>query len=164
MANAANKFLASLTPEQRQQATFAFESEELTRWHYVPAQQFPRNGLADSRHERGAARPRARAAEDRVEPARLHPGDDDHERPREHPEGARERIGDARSGAVCVLRLRHARRQRRVGMAGQRPSPVAAFQRRQRLDRRQRADILRIESRRSARGRTEEGTARARRP
>jgi len=46
MANAANKFLASLTPEQRQQATFAFESEELTRWHYVPAQQFPRNGLA----------------------------------------------------------------------------------------------------------------------
>src|SRR6185503_20110018 len=46
MAGAANKFLASLTPEQRQQATFAIESEELTRWHYVPAQQFPRNGLA----------------------------------------------------------------------------------------------------------------------
>ena len=45
MANAANKFLASLTPEQKQQATFAFDSEELTRWHYVPAQQFPRNGL-----------------------------------------------------------------------------------------------------------------------
>ena len=45
MANAANKFLASLTAEERQQATFAFESEELTRWHYVPAQQFPRNGL-----------------------------------------------------------------------------------------------------------------------
>ena len=46
MANAANKFLSSLTPEQRQQATFAVESEELTRWHYVPATQFPRNGLA----------------------------------------------------------------------------------------------------------------------
>ena len=45
MANAASKFLASLTPEQRQQATFAVDSEELTRWHYVPAQQFPRNGL-----------------------------------------------------------------------------------------------------------------------
>ena len=45
MASAASKFLASLTAEQRQQATFAFESEELTRWHYVPAQQFPRNGL-----------------------------------------------------------------------------------------------------------------------
>jgi hypothetical protein len=45
MANAADKFLASLSPEQRQQATFAFESDELTRWHYVPAQQFPRNGL-----------------------------------------------------------------------------------------------------------------------
>jgi Protein of unknown function (DUF3500) len=46
MANAADKFLASLTPEQRQQATFAIDSEELTRWHYVPATQFPRNGLA----------------------------------------------------------------------------------------------------------------------
>jgi len=45
MANAANKFLGALTPEQRQQATFPMESEELTRWHYVPAQQFPRNGL-----------------------------------------------------------------------------------------------------------------------
>jgi hypothetical protein len=45
MANAASTFLASLSPEQRQQATFAVDSEELTRWHYVPAQQFPRNGL-----------------------------------------------------------------------------------------------------------------------
>src|SRR3954469_19330947 len=45
MATAANAFLASLSPEERQQATFAVDSEELTRWHYVPAQQFPRNGL-----------------------------------------------------------------------------------------------------------------------
>ena len=45
MANAANKFLGALTPEQRQQASFALDSEELTRWHYVPATQFPRNGL-----------------------------------------------------------------------------------------------------------------------
>jgi uncharacterized protein DUF3500 len=46
MANAANKFLAALSPEQRQQASFALDSEELTRWHYVPATQFPRNGVA----------------------------------------------------------------------------------------------------------------------
>jgi hypothetical protein len=45
MAGAANKFLAGLSPELRQQATFPFDSEELTRWHYVPAQQFPRNGV-----------------------------------------------------------------------------------------------------------------------
>ena len=45
MAAAANKFLAALSPEQRQQATFPMESEELTRWHYVPTNQFPRNGL-----------------------------------------------------------------------------------------------------------------------
>ena len=43
MAAAAEKFLASLTPEQRQQATFTFDSPERLRWHFVP--QFERNGL-----------------------------------------------------------------------------------------------------------------------
>jgi len=43
MATAAEKFLTSLTPEQRQQATFAFDSPERLRWHFVP--QFERNGL-----------------------------------------------------------------------------------------------------------------------
>src|SRR4029450_13052963 len=43
MATAAQRFLASLTPEQRQQATFAFDSPERMRWHFVP--QFERNGL-----------------------------------------------------------------------------------------------------------------------
>jgi len=43
MAAAAEKFLASLTPEQRQQATFPFDSPERLRWHFVP--QFERNGL-----------------------------------------------------------------------------------------------------------------------
>jgi hypothetical protein len=43
MATAATSFLASLTPEQRQQATFAFDAPERLRWHFVP--QFERNGL-----------------------------------------------------------------------------------------------------------------------
>jgi len=43
MTTAATSFLASLNPEQRQQATFAFESAERLRWHFVP--QFERNGL-----------------------------------------------------------------------------------------------------------------------
>jgi hypothetical protein len=43
MTTAAERFLASLTPEQRQQATFAFDSPERLRWHFVP--QFERNGL-----------------------------------------------------------------------------------------------------------------------
>jgi hypothetical protein len=43
MTTAATNFLASLTPEQRQRATFAFDSEERMRWHFVP--QFERNGL-----------------------------------------------------------------------------------------------------------------------
>ena len=43
MATAAERFLASLTPDQRQQATFAFDSAERMRWHFVP--NFERNGL-----------------------------------------------------------------------------------------------------------------------
>jgi hypothetical protein len=43
MTTAATAFLASLTPEQRQQAAYAFDSDERLRWHFVP--QFERNGL-----------------------------------------------------------------------------------------------------------------------
>ena len=46
MAGAANRFLEGLTPEQRQQAVLPLDSEDLTRWHYVPVNQFPRKGLA----------------------------------------------------------------------------------------------------------------------
>jgi hypothetical protein len=45
MAAAATKFLESLTPEQRAQATFAFHSDERTHWHFIPTDLFPRNGL-----------------------------------------------------------------------------------------------------------------------
>jgi hypothetical protein len=45
MASAATKFLASLTPEQRQQAVFAFESDERMHWHFIPTETFPRKGL-----------------------------------------------------------------------------------------------------------------------
>ena len=45
MASAATKFVASLTPEQRQQATFAFNSDDRTHWHFIPTEMFPRNGL-----------------------------------------------------------------------------------------------------------------------
>jgi hypothetical protein len=45
MAAAGSKFLASLTPEQRQQAVFAFDSDERLRWHFIPTETFPRKGL-----------------------------------------------------------------------------------------------------------------------
>ena len=45
MATAAASFLSSLSPEQRQKATFAFESDERTHWHFIPADAFPRKGL-----------------------------------------------------------------------------------------------------------------------
>jgi hypothetical protein len=43
MAEAANRFLASLTPDQRTKATFAFAEEERQNWHFVPIE---RKGLA----------------------------------------------------------------------------------------------------------------------
>ena len=42
MAVAANAFLESLTPWQREAATFAFEGDERYQWHYTPVE---RNGL-----------------------------------------------------------------------------------------------------------------------
>src|SRR5215472_9248042 len=45
MTSAATAFLASLTPEQRAQATFEFGSGERTRWNFIPPQAFPRKGL-----------------------------------------------------------------------------------------------------------------------
>ena len=45
MAAAATHFLASLTPEQRQQASFAFNADERLHWHFIPTEMFPRNGL-----------------------------------------------------------------------------------------------------------------------
>src|SRR5262249_54531046 len=45
MAAAATRFLDGLTPDQRKQAMFALESDELTRWHFIPTTSFPRNGL-----------------------------------------------------------------------------------------------------------------------
>jgi hypothetical protein len=45
MATAASKFVGALTPEQRQQATFAFNSDERLHWHFIPTETFPRKGL-----------------------------------------------------------------------------------------------------------------------
>jgi hypothetical protein len=45
MASAATKFLDSLTPERRQEATFAFNADERLRWHFIPTEMYPRKGL-----------------------------------------------------------------------------------------------------------------------
>src|ERR1700744_1024138 len=43
MMDAANWFLGDLTPEQKAQATFPFDSEERENWHFVPRED--RKGL-----------------------------------------------------------------------------------------------------------------------
>jgi hypothetical protein len=45
MTTAATRFLSALTPDQRQQATFAFDGDERLHWHFIPTEMFPRKGL-----------------------------------------------------------------------------------------------------------------------
>ena len=49
MATAATKFVAALSPEQKQKAQYAFDADERTHWHFIPTgaapTAFPRNGL-----------------------------------------------------------------------------------------------------------------------
>jgi hypothetical protein len=45
MASAATAFVNSLTPDQKQKAVFAFDSDERTHWNFIPTEAFPRNGL-----------------------------------------------------------------------------------------------------------------------
>ncbi len=45
MTAAATKWLEALTPEQRQQATFAIDAEEKVRWNFIPTNMWPRKGV-----------------------------------------------------------------------------------------------------------------------
>jgi Protein of unknown function (DUF3500) len=45
MATAAKAWLASLSPEQREQAVLPFDAPDRTAWHYVPNEMFPRKGV-----------------------------------------------------------------------------------------------------------------------
>ena len=59
MSGAAQAFLTSLSPEQRQQATFPFDADDRTRFHFIPTEMFARQGLVfkDMSHtQREAAR------------------------------------------------------------------------------------------------------------
>jgi len=45
MGTAAKAWLASLTPEQREQAAMPFDAADRTAWHYVPNEMFARKGV-----------------------------------------------------------------------------------------------------------------------
>jgi hypothetical protein len=161
MANAANKFLGSLTDEQRKQATFATDSEELTRWHYVPAMQFPRNGLpirAMNETQRGLAhelmktglsqRGYTQATTIMVDLENILKVLENGAAMRDPEQYAFSVFGTPAAKGVWGWRVK-------------RPSPVPPFQRRQWIDGGQRSDILWIEPGRGARRWTEEGPSRA---
>jgi hypothetical protein len=45
MQKAAASFLDSLSADQKARVSFAFDSEERMRWHFIPNEMFPRKGL-----------------------------------------------------------------------------------------------------------------------
>jgi hypothetical protein len=45
MSTAAAAFVNSLSSQQRASATFAFDTDERTKWHFIPTEMFPRRGL-----------------------------------------------------------------------------------------------------------------------
>lgn len=45
MTAAANRFLDALDPEQRRRAALPYDSDDRVRWHFVPTETFPRQGL-----------------------------------------------------------------------------------------------------------------------
>ncbi len=55
MAKAANEFVSSLTAEQRAKAVHPVASPEWTRWNFIPASMFPRNGISFKEMSRRSA-------------------------------------------------------------------------------------------------------------
>jgi hypothetical protein len=45
MTRAASAFVGALTPDQRNLALFPFDGDERLKWHFIPTEMFPRDGL-----------------------------------------------------------------------------------------------------------------------
>ena len=165
MANAASKFLSSLTPEQKQVAAYAFDNvAERERFGFVPTEMHPRVGLTIEK----MTPPQREAAHNLLKSGLSQKGYMTTTAIMEletHPERDRKSPGlqpaEARAQSVEVLRLgvRHAERQGHVGLEGRRAPCLAELHDRERQHGVDGAALLRIESGGSD-GRSEEGPAR----
>ena len=143
MAEAANRFLAALTPEQRAKATFAFEEDERQNWHFVPIE---RKGSGAARDDVRAEASGHGASQRGAQPAGLLQGGIGHEpggRTARHRTRHRSR---ARSREILRIHIRHAFRRRHMGLSRGRPSPQPKLYRGGRA-RGGRAQFLRRQSR-----------------
>ena len=167
MANAANKFLSSLTPEQKQVAAFAFDNgAERERFGFVPTEMHPRVGLTIEK----MTPPQREAAHNLLKAGLSQKGymtttsimelETHLERDRESA-GLQPAEARAQSAEVFRLGVRHAERQGHVGLEGRRAPRVAELHDRERQHGLVGAALLRIEPGGSD-GRPEEGTARPR--
>ena len=76
MAMAADRFLDSLSKEQKEKATYEFDSKERLNWHFIPRE---RNGLPIKELNSAQRAPRVRPDLHRHRWRRLPEGHDDHE-------------------------------------------------------------------------------------
>src|ERR1017187_3889713 len=122
MTEAANRFLASLTPEQRAKATFQFDDAERLNWFFIP---IARNGPLPTPSGK-------RPAERRPQPGGLHEGGHHHE-PGRRPAQPGKGLGRAaQPRKILLLHLRHTRRYRNLGLSRRGPPPQPELYRGQR--------------------------------
>ena len=129
MAAAANKFLESLTPEQRAKATFDFKNEERSNWYFIPK---VRQGLT-LKSMTPEQRQLAHALVSlRPERARLSEGHEHHQ-PRTRAQGTRRpaRRDGARWRALLFLHLRQTGSHWHLGLARGRTSSLRELHRRE---------------------------------
>ena len=114
MTEAANRFLASLSPEQKAKATFKFDDAERMNWFFVPIE---RKGLPLREMSAVSEASRQRAAERGPQPVGVHEGGDDHEPGRRAARDGEGQRRAAQSREILLLDLRHARRERDLGLS-----------------------------------------------
>ena len=146
MADTAKAFLASLTAEQRAQATYPMDAEERFDWHYIPKERkgLPFREMTSTQKQLAHALLAAGLSQRGYIKATTIMSLDDILRIMENGKGSA-----ARSGRLFLHRLRRTFRDRSLGLSRRGSPHQPEFHRRQRA-RAGRAQFLRIESCRGA--------------
>ena len=147
MTTAATKWLESLTPVQRQQATFANDAEEKVRWNFIPTNMFPRKGvpwkeMSEPQRKLAHELLKAGLSQKGYLTATANHGARDPP-PCDRELGRQEGRERTRSRALLLHHLRRAVGQECLGLARRRSSPLAALHDRQQHRGRQHPGVFR---------------------
>ena len=127
-------FLSSLEPDKRKAASFAWNGSEWKNWNYFGVGEIHQTRPSAGTDDCGAEGDCLGSARDRLVAGRTAKGKERHDAAR-RAGSKRQRRRPAVLGAVFVFGVRHAVRDRRVGLAHRRPPPDPVGRRAQRPDR-----------------------------